>query len=149
MSEQITIYSKPVNKHNLVGRFYNIYLNKNQNLDLSSLNNGQVTAIKPSTTGATSDIKNAILKTTTITPNSQAVTKKQQGIFLTDSDYTKWLELEHIQEEILKSIRNDLNAFLIKYQAQDKKIASTSAELKKLFQKIQPQEFKERRGIKQ
>lgn len=149
MSEQITIYSKPVNKHNLEGRFYNIYLNKNTNLDLSALNNSQATIIKPSTTKTASDINDAILKTATITPNSQIISRKQQGVFLTNNDYAKWLELEHIQEEILESQRKDLNTFLIKYQAQDKKIASTSAELKKILQKIQPQESTERRGTRQ
>lgn len=39
MLEQINVYYKPLNKFNIQGKYYNVYLNKNNNLNISFLNN--------------------------------------------------------------------------------------------------------------
>lgn len=138
MSKQITIYSKPQNKFNIKGRYYNVYLNKNSNLDLSSL------TIKLSDTESNktiptnqNNIEGSILQTPIVKPNKQILTSKPSTVLPLSEEYRKILELEVIENQILESQRKDFGEFISKFQNQDKEISKIHSEKQKLLQQMQ------------
>ena len=61
MIDKLTIYSKPTNIHNIQGRFYNVYLNKNTNLDLTSIINSNKSSVQQHTITLNKDEYNKLL----------------------------------------------------------------------------------------
>lgn len=107
MTKKITIYLKPKNKFNIKGRYYNAYINRNTNLDLSYLNQ-----TKPS-----------------IELDSKTPTQPEK--------YRKILELETIEHQIMENQRKDIDIFISKFQNQDKEIKKIYTEKKKLLEQLQ------------
>ena len=108
MIDKLTIYSKPTNIHNIQGRFYNVYLNKNTNLDLTSLNQQTFNTIKD-----------------------------QGQTTISEEIYDRLLLLLTSQRDLLETIKRHLNTISTNFQDLDTKIYITNNEGQQLLQNLQ------------
>lgn len=127
MSVQINLYSKPQNKYNLKERFYNLYLNKNTNLDLSAISNFEKTLSINSSTNSLKNKKEFPVK------KDNASTTKEKKIF------NKLMELQSLESQILEEQHNNLNKFLKFQQERYQKLINVTNQTKQLFQNLQQQ----------
>lgn len=149
MPEQIIVYSLPINKNNIQGRFYNVYLNKNSNLDLRSLvsNNKTNIQISQQPSPTTNILKDSVLTSKTITPNTQAL-NRSETLSLLLSDYNKLMQYSSTQKQIVDNLRKTMNDFITEYQKQDKLLESSLINQATLFQSISSSSISNRKGVR-
>ena len=114
MNNQIKVYYIPTNPKIIQGRIYSMYINNNNNLDLSSIQN-------------TRNIK---------LPKTQQ--SNSTSIMISEKDYTRLLELNNLAYQLTTKRTNNIQAFLNEETKTISELTKINTERQELIKKLTP-----------
>lgn len=118
MTNNITTYYIPSNPKIEKGTIYNLYLNKNTNLDLTSITDTKNISL------------NNIIKT-----NNQTITQTN-NITISKEDYTKLLELNNKAYQLTTERTNNIQKFIQEETKTTTALAQLNTERQELIKKL-------------
>jgi len=151
-AKNVNIYFVPNNKNKIGGRFYNVYLNREERLDLAPFLDSvvDIQELEPTVQKEDETFKAAggIIIKQNETIGSATVYAPDNGEIKLNSEeemtYAKWLELENLSNALYEQRKKEMEAFLESQRLIDEQLAQLQEEKQKLSGKMQQALRKER-----
>lgn len=151
-AKNVNIYFVPNNKNKIGGRFYNVYLNREEKLDLAPFLDSvvDIQELEPTVQKEDETFKAAggIIIKQNETIGSATVYAPDNGEIKLNSEeemtYAKWLELENLSNALYEQRKKEMEAFLESQRLIDEQLAQLQEEKQKLSGKMQQALRKER-----
>lgn len=139
-AKKVNIYFVPNDKNKKGGRFYNVYVNRNERLDLSSFLNSllDIDELDDAVQKEDKTFKKTggiIIKSDEEIESATVYTSNNGEISLSieeQSEYERWMALDKLSDTLYAQRQKEMEDFIIAQQAIDERLAQIQEEKKRI-----------------